>query len=269
MVNSSCLEKPRTIAKISSPPYVPIPHIIHQSWKTTVLPKKFQVWQMSWKNSHSDWKYILWTDDDNMRLCEEHFPWMLKRFKEMPTTINRADTARYMYMYKYGGFYADLDLECLKSHTPIAKKGGVVVPLMSRDYNFVHNIPNPWMGSIPGHPFWLFLLKKIKDRPITTSVELLTGPIVLYEALKEFDQQVLNESIPPITYIAPEWILPYDWHNMKGLGHICSAQSERFNPIECKKNADPNNQAFAFTYWSHSWGSNGTALMDIPFKASI
>jgi mannosyltransferase OCH1-like enzyme len=26
----------------------------------------------------------------------------------------RADSARYMYMYKYGGLYADLDMECLR-----------------------------------------------------------------------------------------------------------------------------------------------------------
>eukprot|EP00842_Homolaphlyctis_polyrhiza_P006674 jgi/Hompol1/7007/HPOL_003817-RA len=245
-----------------SAPYAPIPHIIHQSWKTKELPVKFKMWQATWLERHIGWEYRLWTDDENMELCETHFPWMLEKFKSFSSNILRADTARYMYMYKYGGFYADLDVECLKDHTPIARKGGVVVPLMSRDYKFEHNIPNPWMGSAPGHPFWIHMLKNIQSKTEVDGVEALTGPVMLFQSLREFEILYQNETLPPITYMAREFILPYDWHDNKGLAGICSAQSDNIDPEACKKKIDPHNKAFSITYWSHSWGGDGPGKVD-------
>ncbi|EGF76953.1 hypothetical protein BATDEDRAFT_92119 [Batrachochytrium dendrobatidis JAM81] len=265
---ATCLWQPQTLSRLEPKAYIPIPHIIHQSWKTKTLPLKFQTWQESWIENHKDWKYILWTDEDNMKLCEDHFPWMLERFKSFPKTINRADTARYMYMYLHGGFYADLDMECLKPHDLIARKGGVVVPLMSRDYAFHDNIPNAWMGSAPGHPFWLHLLRMIRDRPIDGRIESMSGPTIMYQALKEFEQKYYNESMPPITYMAKELILPYDWHDTKDLISICSAQRDTIDPDLCKEKVDPEHKAFAITYWSHSWG-DGDGKISTPFRRDI
>ncbi|EGF78422.1 hypothetical protein BATDEDRAFT_90632 [Batrachochytrium dendrobatidis JAM81] len=261
----SCAWKTPSVANTAHLKFARIPHVLHQSWKNNTLPLKFSKWQKSWLDLHQDWEYKLWTDNDNMELCRDHFPWMFERFQEFLTNINRADTARYMYMHLYGGFYADLDVECLQSHAPIASIGGVVVPLMSRDYTYEHNIPNPWLGSAPGHPFWIYLLEKIKNATLSSQVEVSTGPVVLYKALKEFEQEKMNENILPITYIAPEMILPYDWHNNKGLGHLCSAQSGGFDPEECKKRIDPDKNAYAITYWSHTWEGKEDQVSQ-PFK---
>ncbi|KAH6576873.1 hypothetical protein BASA60_004339 [Batrachochytrium salamandrivorans] len=236
----SCSWQPKSIAKLVDTPYVRIPHIIHQSWKTNVLPLKFKKWQT--------------------------FPWMLERFNSFSKNINRADTARYMYMYMIGGFYADLDVDCLKPHTPIANKGGIVLPLMSRDYTFEHNIPNSWLGSVPGHPFWIFLLNKIKDRPLDQNIEASTGPIVLYHALREFELNHMDESMPTITYMPKELVIPYDWHNTEGLLDICSATKSTINTTRCRELVDPFNKAFTITYWSHSWG-DGDGQISKPFSS--
>ncbi len=34
---------------------------------------------------------------------EEHFKWFLPIYNDFPLEILRADSARYMYMYKFGG----------------------------------------------------------------------------------------------------------------------------------------------------------------------
>lgn len=34
--------------------------IIHQSWKTTELPKRFAEWQKTWQRRHPAWSYVLW-----------------------------------------------------------------------------------------------------------------------------------------------------------------------------------------------------------------
>ncbi|KAJ1551809.1 hypothetical protein HK096_004664 [Nowakowskiella sp. JEL0078] len=91
-----------------------IPHIIHQSWKTKVLPFRFQEWTESWKTKNPGWKHILWTDTANRMLVQNHFPWFLPVYDSLPKPIARADAVRYMYLYKFGGVYADLDVEALK-----------------------------------------------------------------------------------------------------------------------------------------------------------
>ncbi|KAL2913919.1 hypothetical protein HK105_206653 [Polyrhizophydium stewartii] len=272
-----------------SPPHTPIPHIIHQSWKTVNLPVKFQKWQTSWRKHHPGWEYRLWTDDDNMRFCEEHYPWFLERFKSYPQNINRADAVRYMYLHKvrlshatllghaecpatltlasrtlqFGGVYADLDVECLKPHEPIAQLGGIVMPLMSYDYNFEHNIPNAWMASAPGHPFWIYLLERMNKMKLEGGVEAATGPVVLYRALREFETKLYNETMPPITYLSRELIFPYDWHNSQPYSTFCSSQSAFINTTRCKQTIDPDHRAYTITYWSHSWG-DGDALISLP-----
>lgn len=179
-----------------------IPHIIHQSWKTNTLPFRFLSWQKTWISKHPDWEYRLWTDADNLQLVEEHFPWFLETYKALPQNIHRADAVRYMYMYKFGGFYSDLDLEALKDHSGLANCGGLLVPLMSDDFNFVHNVPNAWIASVPNHPFWTFLLKNIQSRfsHDTGGVEGLTGPIMLYDTLKAYSQK---PTLEPIKYVRP------------------------------------------------------------------
>lgn len=80
-----------------------IPRIIHQSWKIEPLPKRFELWSATWRRNHPTWSYNLWTDADNQRLVEQHFPWFLVHYEKLATMIQKADTARYLYMYKYGG----------------------------------------------------------------------------------------------------------------------------------------------------------------------
>ncbi|KAJ1562433.1 hypothetical protein HK096_009888 [Nowakowskiella sp. JEL0078] len=52
-------------------------------------------------------------DDDNRKLVAEHFPWFLETYDRLPKSIHKADATRYCYMYKFGGFYADFDVEVI------------------------------------------------------------------------------------------------------------------------------------------------------------
>jgi mannosyltransferase OCH1-like enzyme len=71
-------------------------------------------WAETWKYYHPKWEYKLWTDVDNFKLVETHYPWFLPTYKSLPSNIQRADVVRYIYMHHFGGVYADLDIECLK-----------------------------------------------------------------------------------------------------------------------------------------------------------
>ncbi|KAK9372160.1 nucleotide-diphospho-sugar transferase [Lipomyces chichibuensis] len=91
-----------------------VPKLIHQSWSTQELPSKFETWSRSCREQNPDWQWVLWTDDDNLDLVKKHFPWFLEYYQKLPGEIYRADLVRNMYMYIYGGLYADLDIECLR-----------------------------------------------------------------------------------------------------------------------------------------------------------
>jgi hypothetical protein len=89
--------------------------------------------------------------------------------------ISRADAARYMYMYVWGGVYADLDMEALKPMDDLLAGKDAALGYMGPPDGFKHNIPNAWMASRPGHPFWLLMLKRIQQADMRQDAESITG----------------------------------------------------------------------------------------------
>ncbi|KAK9364892.1 nucleotide-diphospho-sugar transferase [Lipomyces kononenkoae] len=190
-----------------------VPKLIHQSWSSTELPAKFEVWSRSCREQNPDWQWVLWTDEDNLNLVKKYFPWFLEYYEKLPGVIHRADLVRNMYMYVYGGMYADLDVECLRPADELFKDYNVsTVPYtatydgshhsgsnqqderkaffgrMGTDEKFAHSIPNAWMAATPGHPFFLLSLEGVVDKlkegdPAKVKTEALTGPVVLRQRI--------------------------------------------------------------------------------------
>jgi hypothetical protein len=76
---------------------------------------------------------------------------------------------------------------------------------MGTDENFAHSIPNAWMASPPGHPFWHLMLKwtrerldREKDRDDHDIPEALTGPIALRNGVIEYSKSEYHPSNPKI-----------------------------------------------------------------------
>ncbi|KAG5923964.1 hypothetical protein E4U42_004789 [Claviceps africana] len=191
-----------------------IPKILHQSWKTLELPAKFQKWSMSCRTRHKDWEWVLWTDDDNLRLVEKYFPWLLDVYNGLPGPIYRADLARNLYMYIYGGVYADLDTECLlptenleQTYGPLFKPAKTpmfdtaLFGRMGIDPNFEHSIPNAWMASSPGHPMFLEAIehvveiynKSVAEGNFGGGAEGTTGPVSLRDAIVHYERDKIRD----------------------------------------------------------------------------
>eukprot|EP00954_Amorphochlora_amoebiformis_P017194 1317548-Amorphochlora_amoeboformis.AAC.2 len=88
-----------------------IPKIIHQTYKTDKVPKNWASTPPAWKSAHPGWKYEFWTDERNRKLIEDHYSWFLPTYDAYPYGIQRSDAARYFILHKYGGVYADLDIQ--------------------------------------------------------------------------------------------------------------------------------------------------------------
>jgi mannosyltransferase OCH1-like enzyme len=227
----------------------PFPKIIFQTWKNKEPPKKMAYWSETWRQYNPDYEYILWDDADNRRFVQEEFAWFLPTYDSYDVEIKRADAIRYMFLYKYGGIYADLDFECMKPFDTLLETYATYeIILGSMDsrglWHSKNNIPNAIMISKPGAKFWIRLLENMQEKNAANSgrTEELTGPIVLKESIRWWDWQ--------IKILAPDILYPISWS---------TNQEERVKSLR----ADPTlltqvmkckyPYAYAITYWTHSW----------------
>ena len=65
--------------------------IIHQTWKTNIVPEAWKESQDKWQELYPDWEYKLWTDEDNLNLIKSDFPQYLEQYNNYQYNIQRAD----------------------------------------------------------------------------------------------------------------------------------------------------------------------------------
>lgn len=248
-----------------------IPATIFQTWKSkTSLPENFNIWRSTFAEHNPSFKMILWDDEDNREFIRSEFPWFYKIYMKYPAEIYRADVVRYFYLYRYGGIYADLDVECLRSLDGLRREGDVVLGRMGTDLD--HSIPNAIMASKPKEEFWLlviWLLQQIKD--IQRSPEFVTGPVILKAAVTLYyagDPILLKTAIsairaklpsslkpPPrrsnVAILASRSLYPLDWTD--SVHQVIRKRVLSGNFLSTSEKMDLFPDAWVATYWSHSW----------------
>jgi len=172
-----------------------IPRIIHQTWKNEFVPEVFKEMAFSCREKHTDWKYLFWTDEMNRDFIKEHFPFFIHRYDAYTANIQRVDAVRYFVLYKYGGVYVDLDIECLANITPLVEDAECVFGKEPDEHCRIHNknviISNAFMASVPGHEFFGALCteldtnKPVTDHPNDKILES-TGPFMLSRIFGEY-----------------------------------------------------------------------------------
>ncbi|KAG5648965.1 hypothetical protein DXG03_000314 [Asterophora parasitica] len=96
-----------------------IPRILHQTWKTDVLPARWKGISEACRSMMPDYEYILWTDASSREFIATHYPWFLENFDGYTYPIQRADAIRYFVLHHYGGVYMDLDIGCIRPVDPL------------------------------------------------------------------------------------------------------------------------------------------------------
>lgn len=139
-----------------------IPRLIMQTWKTTEVPDKWKPSVKSIKKYMPGWRHILTTDEDNRKFVKENHPDFLKTYDGYHHPIQRADAVRYMWLYKYGGIYMDLDYEIRKPLDHLFKSNSNL--FFTTSTNFKGYITNSFMASKPKQKIWLDVLEEMKRR---------------------------------------------------------------------------------------------------------
>jgi mannosyltransferase OCH1-like enzyme len=142
-----------------------------------------------------EWEYHPWGDEDNLRLVERLFPNDINEYMDFPNGAIRADIARYLYMYQYGGLYFDTDF---RFFSPIGEN------LLSRlcilgiedeempELGGGPKLGNAFIGSQPGLGLWTELVHSIFTRfrkgGVNSYAWQLSGPYALTAFLRNHSQ---------------------------------------------------------------------------------
>ena len=169
-----------------------IPKIIHQTWKTNVVPEKWEDAVESCKTTNSEYKYILWTDEMMEQFVEKEYPDFLNVYKSYPHNIQRCDAFRYLVLYKYGGIYLDMDIVC-KVKLNAFLKYDFVLPKSS---NVSSSFTNSFLMVIPKHPFIKFCIDNLPSYVDAYSyfgnhlhIMNSTGPLFLTNMIDKYGRQ--------------------------------------------------------------------------------
>jgi len=98
-----------------------IPKVIHRIWLGSSLPAAAAELGGHWERLFPDYRLELWTDERLLRLG------MPRRWFAARTYAERSDVARYLLLDRFGGVYADCDVEPLARFDALWAEGGSFV----------------------------------------------------------------------------------------------------------------------------------------------
>ena len=151
-----------------------IPKRIIQTGKDSMQPLLDRAIVMNLRLLNPEYDYLFFDDRGVESFFDKEFPQYRTVFDSFRFPIQRYDFFRYLAVYRYGGFYFDLDV-LLASDLDKLLTNGCVFPFegltfsrhLRKKYNMDWEIGNYAFGAAPGHPF----LKAVIDNCIRAQVD--------------------------------------------------------------------------------------------------
>jgi hypothetical protein len=254
-----------------------IPTIIFQTWKSrSDIPPALRYWRSTFVDKNQEFQCLLWDDDDNRQFISEEFPWFLRLYDNFPSAIFRADAIRPFFLFRYGGFYVDMDTECLMPLSTISFSGDVILGRMGPDADFHGSIPNAIMASKAFQLFWpLFITFMMEEAQAAeySGPAPITGPVLLGKAV-HFYQSVSEPEIRSRAQLVID-LLPHEFRGRLQAGKLELLSPDVWYPINWNNGVhqdllrrflrrrnvilQPDDSRLLFpgsalvTYWTHTW----------------
>ena len=194
-----------------------IPKRLSQTWKSSVLPDAASVLVRGWQHRHPDWEFRLYDDQAAREVMCSVAPDKIALYDALPFGVMRADLFRYAVIWRDGGVYADIDMECLRAIDDLLEGHSCLLAIEARlgstrtrelGYAKAFQIANCIFAAKPRHPFIRAALDRAFDliaacRHIDQHhVEDLTGPRMLTRLF--FEGQWSDVALAqPIVLMAP------------------------------------------------------------------
>ena len=188
-----------------------IPKIIHQVWSDKIrpLPLFFQELSETWKNLYPEWEYILWDDEKMNSFIKNNYPDFYFYFQSFPFDVQRWDTVRYLFLYKFGGMYVDFDYEAIEPLDDIFQGHSCCFASEPKEHAQIFEksiyINNGLIITVPDHPFIKSLIDCVMEkypanrvyRDKMEEVLLTTGPLMVSDLYESYANKHELYIIPP------------------------------------------------------------------------
>jgi len=137
-----------------------IPKRIIQTGRHVTQPLLSRAMMMNIRLLNPDYDFLFFDDQGVEAFFDQEFPQYRAVFESFRFSIQRYDFFRYLAVYRYGGFYFDLDV-LLASDLSDLLSFGCVFPFegltlshhLRHDHGIDWEIGNYAFGAAPGHPF--------------------------------------------------------------------------------------------------------------------
>jgi mannosyltransferase OCH1-like enzyme len=194
-----------------------IPRLLCQTWRSATLPEAARRLQAGWRSRNPEFTYRFYDDAACRAVVAAAFPDYLADYDRLPVPVMRADVFRYAVIFRDGGLYADVDMECLKPIGPVLKGGSCIFSVEAhlgrtrqRELGYARGlqVANCIFAAEPRHPLLgaavarSIELFRAHDSGQPIPVEDITGPRMLTRLISERAWPGLM-LLPQIVLMAP------------------------------------------------------------------
>jgi mannosyltransferase OCH1-like enzyme len=188
-----------------------IPKKIFQTWKTSSISENLKLITDTWKLNNPGYDYFLYDDNMCRNFISESFnKEVLDAYDKIKVAAYKADLWRYCILYKYGGFYADIDTLCIgKIQDFINQNVDYIVPIDLNNGIGNYCLFNSFIGTVPKNPILLQCIMQIVyniNHDVIPTFNLdISGPGLLgqktniYLGLPPFESFIGSEGIKTAT----------------------------------------------------------------------
>jgi len=249
-----------------------IPRILHQVWDFDKVPQRYDNWIRTWKIVNPKWEYWFWTMEDVRQLISQHYKEHLVLYDNYESAIFRADVMRYFVLHRYGGVYADLDMDALRPLDNWTVNYNCVLSEESYEHTFiVHeklntNVVNGFFMCRPGHSLMKRAIESLPKAAFRHFGDYLraAGPIFFNEVYERHRRSNAKEELESVTVVPPKYFLPtYDKSESDTISGKCSPARRKRLPekgqLLCRElmirgfRNEPDVSSYTNHHWVHAY----------------
>lgn len=174
-----------------------IPKKIFQTWESKELTCVLKTLTHYVKKKNPDYEYYLFDKKDREFFIKENFDkTVIKAYNSIIPGGFKADLWRYCILYKYGGFYCDIDMMCINGFDKLIENNEECIFTIHHNLNGKNlkiDLANLFIGIIPNHPIMKNCIDKIVDNVLNEKWKInnedileFTGPGLLGKEVNKY-----------------------------------------------------------------------------------
>ncbi|KAH3756155.1 glycosyl transferase [Pelomyxa schiedti] len=223
-----------------------VPKIIHQinikkAASDPEIPTRFLEYTYAWRRLNPDFIYLLWDNNTLEEMVHRVYPEMYVLYLSIDTPVIRADAARLMVLYAYGGVYADLDYELLLPLDPF-------LPVLNNNNN---SDSPPSFGAIKSTPISNFLMYSATKSPfVGAMIGDFANSLGKNRNSFTFRERVLDT-------LGPQFVAR---HAVAHPNAYCTFPADMFNPVTACGVHTGDENPVGIHHYALTWGDFSSGL---------